>query len=185
MTSQVTSKHKYAIKAMNEIMDMSSPEHKEMIASHHYKTLWTYAANIILGAWLITSPILLDYKSNALAISDIVSGALIIFFEMISFAPKRDLWRWGTCGVGFWLLFAPLIFWSPTPTVFLVDSIVACLLIAFSILIPGMPLMGGMEMTGPDKPPGWTYNPSSWIQRAPMIALSLFGFFISRYLAAY
>jgi hypothetical protein len=33
-------------------------------------------------------------------------------------------------------------------------------------------------------PPGWTYNPSSWLQRAPLIATGFLGWFISRYLAA-
>jgi hypothetical protein len=34
-------------------------------------------------------------------------------------------------------------------------------------------------------PPGWTYSPSSWLQRLPIIALALFGFLIARYLAAF
>jgi hypothetical protein len=60
--------------------------------------------------------------------------------------------------------------------------VVGSLVIAFSILVPGMPGMRMME--GPDKPPGWSYNPSGWVQRAPVIALGLVSFFISRYLAA-
>lgn len=40
-------------------------------------------------------------------------------------------------------------------------------------------------MSGPDQPPGWTYNPSSWIRRWLGIALALVGFSISRYLAAH
>src|SRR3546814_15376362 len=42
-----------------------------------------------------------------------------------------------------------------------------------------------MAMEGPEIPLGWSYNPSTWVQRAPIIALGLFGFFISRYLAAF
>lgn len=38
---------------------------------------------------------------------------------------------------------------------------------------------------GPDTPPGWSYNPSDWIQRGPIIAMAFVGFFLSRYLAAY
>jgi uncharacterized membrane protein len=38
---------------------------------------------------------------------------------------------------------------------------------------------------GPDVPPGWSYNPSDWIQRGPIIAMAFVGFFLSRYLAAY
>ena len=87
--------------------------------------------------------------------------------------------------VAFWLLFAPLVFWSPTPAVYLIDTLVACLVIAFSILVPGTPGRAGIELPGPDQPPGWTYNPSSWIRRWLGIALALLGFFISRYLAAH
>lgn len=45
-----------------------------------------------------------------------------------------------------------------------------------------MPLI--MKM-GREVPPGWSYNPSAWLQRVPIIALGWLGFFISRYLAAY
>ena len=38
---------------------------------------------------------------------------------------------------------------------------------------------------GPDVPLGWSYNPSSWPQRAPIIALALVGFFLSRQMAAF
>jgi hypothetical protein len=34
-------------------------------------------------------------------------------------------------------------------------------------------------------PPDWTYSPSSWPQRLPIIALGLFGFLVARYLAAF
>ncbi|HET8649713.1 MAG TPA: vitamin K epoxide reductase family protein [Gemmatimonadales bacterium] len=34
-------------------------------------------------------------------------------------------------------------------------------------------------------PPGWTYNPSSWGQRLPLVGLALLGFLIAGYLALY
>jgi uncharacterized membrane protein len=37
----------------------------------------------------------------------------------------------------------------------------------------------------PDAPPGWSYNPSSWPQRWPIIVLALVGFLIAGYLALY
>ena len=40
-------------------------------------------------------------------------------------------------------------------------------------------------MTGPDAPPGWSYNPSTWTQRIPIIALAVVGLLVSRYLTAY
>jgi len=42
-----------------------------------------------------------------------------------------------------------------------------------------------MMQPGPDLPRGWTYNPSTWQQRAPIIALTFVGFFCARYLAAF
>ncbi len=59
------------------------------------------------------------------------------------------------------------------------------LVIAFTILVPKMPGMMLVMEEGPEVPPGWSYNPSAWVQRAPMIALGWVGFFLSRYLAAY
>jgi hypothetical protein len=40
-------------------------------------------------------------------------------------------------------------------------------------------------VSGPESPPGWSYNPSSWSQRLPIIALAFVGLYVSRYLAAY
>ncbi len=37
----------------------------------------------------------------------------------------------------------------------------------------------------PIAPPGWAYNPSSWSQRLPIVALALAGFGIATYLALY
>jgi hypothetical protein len=36
-----------------------------------------------------------------------------------------------------------------------------------------------------DIPPGWTYNPSAWSQRVPLVALALGGAAVATYLAAY
>jgi hypothetical protein len=37
----------------------------------------------------------------------------------------------------------------------------------------------------PEVPPGWSFNPSAWTQRIPIIALAVVGLLFSRYLAAY
>ena len=36
-----------------------------------------------------------------------------------------------------------------------------------------------------DVPPGWNYNPSSWTQRLPIVAVGLLGYAIAQYLALY
>src|SRR3546814_935165 len=60
------------------------------------------------------------------------------------------------------------------------DMFLGALAIGLGILVPN-----GLAMEGPEIPPGWSYNPSTWLQLAPIFALGRFGFFISRYLAAF
>jgi len=163
---------------------MSTHEHEAMLLENHKKFLWTYYTNLLLGIWLLTSPATFGYQSAGMTWSDIASGGFILIFGML--ALFRRAWAgWVVCFTGIWLLFAPLVFWAPSAAAYLNDTVVGSLLIVFSVLIPGMPGMGWMEMPGPEIPPGWTYNPSSWIQRGPIIVLAFIGFFISRYLAAY
>ncbi len=45
--------------------------------------------------------------------------------------------------------------------------------------------LNGPRSDSPDTAPGWSYNPSSWWQRTPIIILALVNFFLARYLAAY
>src|SRR5262249_21368119 len=92
---------------------------------------------------------------------------------------------WAGCLVGIWLTFAPVVLWSPSAAAYLNDSLVGALVIALTILIPDMPGMVLVMKMGPEIPPGWTYNPSSWMQRVPLALLGLVGWFGSRYLAAY
>ncbi len=148
-------------------------------------TVWAhFSAIVILGVWLITSPFALAYQSTSLMWSDIISGAVMIALAVITLM-RRPLWApWTNALVGVWLLFAPLVLWAPTAAAYANDTFAGALLIAFAILMPGMP--GVMKMLpGPDRPPGWSYNPSSWPQRAPIIALAYVGFFLSRQMAAY
>ena len=196
----------------HEMSQMSGHDHDEMMRKDHRSMLWPHYANIVLGFWLITSPFALGYMSDyvpdgnvlrvmqerglpsfewrnlAMTWSDVVSGVLIVIFSTLAAAPSRRFsWaQWANAVVAFWLLFAPLVFWTPLPEAYANDTLVAALVIAFSVLIPMMPGMSmeGM-MGGPDVPPGWAYTPSSWLQRMPIAVLAIIGIFISRYLTAY
>lgn len=163
---------------------MSDPEHEAMLLQNHKKFLWTYYTNLLLGMWLLTSPVTLGYQTPGMIWNDVLSGTLVLVFGTL--ALFRRVWAgWIVCFLGIWLLFAPLIFWAPTAAAYLNDTLVGSFIIALSVLIPGMPGMGWMDMPGPEIPPGWTYNPSSWLQRGPIIGLAFVGFFIARYLTAY
>src|SRR3989304_1147386 len=154
-------------------------EHGPLMAWHVLAEHWVHVAVMPLGAWLIFSPAALAYRSAALAWSDMISGLLVIVFTILSM--KRLPWApWANALVGLWVAFAPLALWAPDPGSYANDTLVGILITAFSVIIPMR-----SEMPGPDVPPGWTYNPSTWPQRAPVIVLSTIGFFLARYMASY
>jgi len=187
-------------------------DHRRMLVEQHLAMLWPHYVNIVLGLWLLTSPFALGYlaefvpnasalrvmeerglpsfewRNVAMTWSDLASGALIVLFGVLSASPSRRFpWaQWAAAVVGFWLLFAPLVFWTPLPAAYANNTVVGTLVIAFAVLVPMMPGMSmrGM-MGGPDIPPGWNYTPSSWLQRLPIAALAVIGILISRYLTAY
>ena len=186
--------------------------HSDMMLEDHRKMLWPHYLNLMLGLWLLTSPLILGYLSDfvpnasqlrvmaerglppfdirnaAMTWSDITSGILVILFSKLSLdSARRYPWaQWANAVVGGWLLFAPLIFWTPLPAAYANDTLIGGLVIAFSVLIPMMPGMSMEGMMGkPDVPPGWSYSPSSWLQRTPIAVLAVIGFFIARILGAY
>lgn len=159
-------------------------DHAEMLR----RWIWRDFSNITLGVWLIASPFTLGYRDAAMIWNDVVSGIVIATLGVLTLWPRFDLARWGLCFSGIWLLFAPLVFWATDSGAYANDTLVGALVIAFSVLIPMMPSHAHHEVMmtpGPDTPPGWSYNPSDWIQRGPIIAMAFVGFFLSRYLAAY
>ena len=175
------------------------------------RATWAHYATIGLGLWLATSPFVfgvadtasvpdavaavtagrglpsIEWRSVALAISDVATGLLIALFGTLSLS-NRTAWfgQWASTFAGLWLFFAPLIFWAPSPAVYLNDMIVGAFVIAFSILVPMMPGMSMAGMMDPKViPPGWTYCPSTAAQRFPIAAMGLMGLLISRHLTAY
>ncbi len=161
----------------------------EMTRDMRRHWLWTNFTVIALGLWLLSSHETFGYRDEVgIVRSDVISGALLVVLATIAFWPRMDFWgRWGVAFVGTWLQFAPLVFWAKNPAAYVNDTFVGAFAIALSILLPMMPGMAhhmAMMKPGPEIPPGWTYNPSTWQQRAPLIVLALIGWFISRYLAA-
>jgi uncharacterized membrane protein len=163
---------------------MNGDDHNE--AGMWRESLWASFVNLLLGVWLVTSPFAFGYRSRALVWSDVASGLLIIVFSIASASRKLNAYaRWAVCFVGIWLLFAPLVFWSPDAAAYANDTLVGALVIAFAVLVTMMPGMDmSVMMEGADIPPGWSYNPSTWLQRAPIILLATVGFLASRYMAA-
>jgi len=185
-------------------------EHMQGMRKTHFDLLWVHYLNLLLGAWLATSPFIFgsfgqdtfseavlrvaqerglqppELRSMLLGWSDLISGLLIMLFSSMSLSPRLAWAQWANATVGGWLLFAPLVFWAPSAAVYTNDTMIGALVITFSILVPMMPGMS-MEsmMDKSDMPPGWTYSPSTYLQRLPIIVMGAVGFLISRHLAAY
>jgi len=185
-------------------MKMSMDDRMEMLKKHHKQTLWVFWTVVLLGFWMIASPLTFDYGKNvvepsggrdvwlslsdriaAMYWSDIISGILLVFFGWRSLKPNRPYSVWICCFIGIWISMAPFIFWAPTAVAYYNGTMVGALIIALTILIPGMPNMIRFMKMGGDVPTGWSYNPSSWPQRSIMIGLAFVGWLASRYLGAF
>ncbi|RKF15331.1 NAD-dependent epimerase/dehydratase family protein [Roseovarius spongiae] len=176
----------------------------------HFQMLWVHWLVAGLGLWLATAPSVFGTfdqtefsaavqqvtedrglwaaatRSWLTAWNDVFTGLAITVLALISMRPGNGWAQWGNAALGVWLLAAPLVFWTPDPAVYANDTLIGALVIALTILIPMMPGMSpeGMADDG-DIPPGWTYCPSTYVQRLPIIALGLVGFVLSRILSAY
>lgn len=189
---------------------MSREQRLDMLRMHHKNTLWVPWTVLLLGLWVLAAPFTFGYLNSDLwvdpsggrgawwskgthtelrawlmTVSDILSGCVLLIFGWRTLTPNRPVSWWICCLVGVWLTIAPALFWAPTAASYVSDTIAGMLLIALTILIPGMPNMVMYMQHGPPTPPGWSYNPSSWPQRWIMIVLGFVGFVVSRYLAAY
>jgi uncharacterized membrane protein len=115
--------------------------------------------------------------------SDIITGIILTGLSLLSLRSEWLWLPWVICLLGVWLEMASLIFWAQDAFTYLNDTLIGVFTITFSILIPGSP--GERIYHGIERPMGWSYNPSSWLQRIPIIFFGLVGWFIARYMAAY
>lgn len=160
--------------------------HEKWYRDEHARNLWGSMINVFLGCWLLFSVPRLAYESQAMVISDMISGAAIIMLSLLSMSWRLPVARWATAIVGLWVMSAPLVFWSTSPAAYLNGCIVGTLVAGFAVALRPAPGVSPVAvMTGPTVPPGWQYSPSTWSQRLPIIILALIGFFISAYMAAY
>ncbi|MEQ9812811.1 MAG: vitamin K epoxide reductase family protein [Azospirillaceae bacterium] len=160
--------------------------HRRDYLRTHRMTLWGGFLNMAVGAWLIAAPTTMAYQSTAMAVSDLVAGALLLALGFVSLSAAHGWARWAAAAVGVWLMFAPLAFWVPTAAAYANGTLAGALAIGFAVLIPPTPGVDPVAArTGPTIPPGWEFTPSSWFQRLPIIILAVVGLLISRHMAAY
>jgi hypothetical protein len=162
---------------------MRSREKDRDLKQSHEKHLWAFFTVVFLGFWLLCSHEALGYKSDLMIQSDIITGIVLIVFGFLALSFRVIIAPWVLVFAGIWLELAPLLFWAPDSVAYLNNTLIGVLVIGLSLLIPGVP--GIIEERGKEIPIGWSYNPSSWQQRLPIIICGCIGWFIARYLAAY
>ncbi len=160
--------------------------HESHIRRQHANYRWAHFANMALGTWLVTQPPLVGVEEPWLAWSEILLGAALVVLAAFALSWRAQWARWACAGVGVLVMAAPFLFWTESAAAYLSDTLVGALIFGFAVCTPPEPGPSPVAaLTGPEVPPGWSYNPSSWIQRIPIIALALIGLYVSRYLAAY
>lgn len=144
---------------------------------------WTSLVLMGIGLWLVATALSFTIHSQAVFVSDLCSGLLLIIFGALSLRSDRQWSLWAAVFVGIWLQFAPLVFWAPDAISYLNDTLTGVLAIAFAQIIPGMSAQ--LSFREINNPPGWSFNPSAWNQRLPIVFACLLCWLISRYMAAY
>lgn len=144
--------------------------------------MWTSFTISLLGLWLLAAPETFNFQKPVLIYSDWICGALLFVLGWINRTQKK--WTpWAILSIGIWLQAAPLLFWASDPASYLNDTLVGVWVIALSMVI--VPLPGSTFESMRSVPPGWSYNPSSWPQRMPVLFFAFVCWMISRYLAAF
>ncbi|GGB91584.1 hypothetical protein GCM10011494_07460 [Novosphingobium endophyticum] len=161
-------------------------QHAAFLQSEHRRNRWAHFINIALGGWLLTQPIMIQVEEPALFWSEMLLGAALIGFASLSLSWQMQWARWVCAGIGALVMAIPFLTWTSNPAAFLSDTLVGALVFGFAV--GTRPESGPSPVaatSGPTVPPGWDYNPSTWIQRIPIISLAVIGLLVSRYLSAY
>jgi nucleoside-diphosphate-sugar epimerase/uncharacterized membrane protein len=160
--------------------------HETWRRAQHANNRWAHFVNIALGCWILVQPVIVEVTEPLLFWSEIVLGAALILFASLSLSWRATWARWASAAAGAGIMAVPFLFWTENPASFLSDTLVGAL--AFGLAVGTRPEPGTSvvaSMTGPDIPPGWSYNPSTWTQRVPIIFLALVGLLVARYLTSY
>jgi nucleoside-diphosphate-sugar epimerase len=160
--------------------------HQQQFAKELSDNRWPHFVNIALGSWLFTQPLLIHVQEPMLRWSEMALGALLMVFATVALSQRGTAARWVCAGIGTLVMAIPFLFNTDNAAAYLSDSLVGALIFGFAVCLKPEPGPSALAaLTGPDIPPGWSYNPSAWTQRLPIIATALIGLFVARYLAGY
>jgi len=161
-------------------------EHEDRRRTEHGDNRWVHMMNVALGSWLFTQPLLINVEEPALRLGEMFLGALLMIFATASLSLRAQWARWGCAAIGIIVMALPFMFWTASAAAYLSDTLVGALIVGFAVGTKPEPGVSPIAASGgPLVPAGWTYNPSSWAQRLPIVLMALFGLYVSRYLAGY
>lgn len=160
--------------------------HHALIQRELRGSRWAHLTNMALGTWILTQPMLIGVMEPALRAAEVVLGSALIPFALLSLSWRAQWARWICAAIGAAIMAAPFLFSTANAAAYLSDTLVGALIVGLSVGVkPDVGPTPLARLRGPTTPPGWTYNPSGWLQRLPIVALALVGLYVSRYLAAY
>jgi nucleoside-diphosphate-sugar epimerase len=152
----------------------------------HRQFRWVHFVNLALALWLVAQPASVGIENSLYAWSEVLLGLCLLVVAALSLSWQLAWARWLSAAVGMLVMALPVVFVTPNSAAYVSDTLVGMLIFGFAV--GGPPEVGpdiGARRRAPERPPGWSFNPSSWTQRLPIILLAIIGLLISRNLAAY
>src|SRR5690606_12614932 len=117
---------------------------------------------------------------HPLAQSDRISAVLIAISAGVALLRNRSGWAWPAGLVGLWLILSPIALWAPTAASYANATLTGLLVVAVAFIVPVT-----RRAAGPQIPRDWSYNPSTWRQRVPVIVLCIASYAIAVYMASF
>ncbi len=152
----------------------------------HSAWRWAHMVNIGLGSWLLTQPLLVGVQEPWLRGSEMILGFLLMIAASLALSWRAVWARWLCAGIGAAVVAVPFLWSTASAAAYLSDTLVGALVFGLAVCSKPEPGSSAVAaLSGPSVPPGWSYNPSGWAQRLPIIVLALLGLYVSRYLAGY
>ena len=169
-----------------ENADALRTEHEARRKAEHGQWRWAHMVNISLGSWLLTQPLIVGVQEPGLRTAEMAAGVLLMVAAGLSLSWRAVWARWLCAGTGAAVMALPFLGSTASAAAYLSDTLVGALIFGLAVCSKPEPGSSAVAaMTGPTVPPGWSYNPSGWAQRLPIIVLALLGLYVSRYLAGY
>ena len=166
--------------------DTLRTDHDARRKAEHGAWRWAHMVNIGLGSWLLTQPVLVGVQEPGLRVSEMILGLSLMVAAGFALSWRATWARWLCAGIGAAVMAMPFLWSTTNAAAYLSDTLVGALIFGLAVCSKPEPGSSAVAaLTGPSVPPGWSYNPSSWAQRLPIIVLALLGLYVSRYLAGY